>query len=110
MLRLFRLFDGREIGISEEAALGIFSADDGEFAELIERPGDVEGGIIPDDTAFAGWVVEVGGAVEDLGGLGQDEEAVSEAFGDPEELKRLCGARWTEMKASEFTEIRGVFS
>ena len=32
-------------------------------------------------------MVEVGGFVEDFGGIGEDEEAVGEAFRDPQELE-----------------------
>ena len=49
-------------------------------------------------------MVEVGGLVEDFGGVGEDEEAVGEAFGDPEELEGV-GA---EVEAGPFAEVGGV--
>ena len=45
-------------------------------------------------------MVEVGSFVEDFGGGGEDEEAVGEAFGDPEELQRV----WLKVEAFPFAE------
>lgn len=80
----------REVGGGEEGADGILGADGwSESVQGLQRPGDVEGGVVPKDAALPGWVVEVGRLVEDFGGVGEDEEAVGEAFGDPEELERI---------------------
>jgi hypothetical protein len=49
-------------------------------------------------------VVEVGGFIEDFGGFREDEEAVGEAFGDPEELEGV----WTEVESGPFAEVWGV--
>jgi hypothetical protein len=51
-------------------------------------------------------VVEVGGLVKDFGGFGEDEEAVGEAFGDPEELEGV----WFEVESLPFTEVGGVWA
>ena len=76
----------------KEGAESIFGADDGvDAAEEVEGPGDVEGGVVPEDGPFAGGVVEIGGFVEDFGGIGEDEETVRETFGDPEKLKGIGG-------------------
>ena len=71
----------REFSGDEEGALGVFGADEG--GDAFEGPGDVEGGVIPEDAALSGRVVEISGLVEYFDGIGEDEEAVSEAFGDP---------------------------
>jgi hypothetical protein len=88
----FKLASWREVGFGEEYAEGVLGTDGGLGAiEGIEGPRDVEGGVIPRDRAFSGWVVEVGGLIEDLGRVGEDEKAVGEAFGDPEELEVVVG-------------------
>jgi len=53
---------------------------------LVKRPTDAEFGIVPDDSAFTWRVEAASGLVEDFGGLGQDEESMRKAFGNPEEL------------------------
>jgi len=73
-----------------------------------QRPGDVEGGIVPEDRTFSGGVVEVGGFVEDLRGVGEDEETVGEAFGNPEELEVVVRGLSLEVKASPFAEVGRV--
>jgi len=65
----------------EGGAEGVFGANVGSYP--VQWPGDVECGIVPEDAAFAWWVIEIGGLVEDLGGIGKDNETVSEAFGNP---------------------------
>jgi hypothetical protein len=63
----FELVGWREIGCGEELAEGVLGADGGRGAiEGFEGPGDVEGGVIPEDGAFSGGVVEVGGFVKDF--------------------------------------------
>ena len=99
------LDSGWEIGFGEEFAEGVFGTDGGEAIEEIEGPGDVEGGIVPEDGAFAGGVIEVGGFVEDFGCVGEDEEAVGEAFGDPEELEWLGGGWGFEVETGPFAEV-----
>lgn len=86
--------------------MGVFGADDrGEPVEEIQGPRDVKGWVVPEDGALAEGVVEVGGFVEDLGGVGEDQEAVSEAFGDPEELEWI-GGRWRlEVESCPFSEV-----
>ena len=51
-------------------------------------------------------MIEVGGFVEDLRGAGEDEEAVREAFGDPEELEGMGGGWGFEVEAGPFAEVR----
>lgn len=53
-------------------------------------------------------MIGVGGLVEDLGGFGEDKEAVSEALGDPEEFERVCGGGVLEVESGPFSEVRGV--
>jgi hypothetical protein len=76
--------------------------------EGFEGPGDVEGGVVPENGAFAGWMVEVRGFVEDFGGVGEDEEAVGKAFGDPEELEIVVWRLGFQMESGPFSEVRGV--
>jgi len=76
--------------------------------EGFEGPGDVEGGVVPKDAAFSGRVVEIGGFVEDLGGVGEDEKPVREAFGDPEELEVVVRGFGFEVEASPFAEVGRV--
>src|ERR1700677_4434743 len=95
-----------EFCVGEQSADGVFGADGWRRAvESFERPGDIEGGVVPEDGAFAGGVVEVGGFVEDFSGVGEDEEAVGEAFGDPEELKIVVCGLGFEVKAGPFAEV-----
>ena len=52
-------------------------------------------------------MVEVSGFVENFGGVGEDEEAVGEAFGDPEEFERVVGD-WPEVEAGPLAEVGGA--
>ena len=104
-----RQVDWWKVRCREEGAEGVFGADGGRLAvEDFERPGNVEGGVIPEDAAFAGRVVEVGGFVEDFGGVREDEEAVGEAFGDPEKLEIFVGGLCLEVETGPFAEVGGV--
>jgi hypothetical protein len=103
------LLDRRQIGFGEGCSRGVFGADtEWSAIEGFEGPGDVEGGVVPEDGAFSGWVVGVGGFVEDFGGVGEDEEAVGEAFGDPKELEAVVRGRGLEVKSGPFAEVGGV--
>jgi hypothetical protein len=53
-------------------------------------------------------MVEVCGLVEDLCGVGEDQEAVGEAFRDPEELKLVSGGLSFKVEPSPLAEIWGV--
>jgi len=53
-------------------------------------------------------VVKIGGLVEDFGGVGEDEEAVGEAFGDPEELQVVARGLSFQVKAGPSSEVRRV--
>ena len=59
--------------------------------KIFKGPGDVEGGVVPEDGAFTGRIVEVGGLIEDFGSVRKNKEAVGEAFGDPEKLEIVVG-------------------
>lgn len=99
----------RKFGFEKGFALGIFGADGGGGAvEGIEWPGDVEGGVVPEDGALALGVVGIGGLIEDLGGVGEDEEAVGEAFGDPKGLNLALVGERLKVEAGPFTEVGGV--
>lgn len=74
----------------------------------MERPGDVEGRIVPEDRAFASRIVQVGGLIEHLGSVGEDEEAVGEALGDPEELEVVVRGLSFEVEARPFAEVGRV--
>jgi hypothetical protein len=90
-------------------AEGVLRADGGwNTIKSFQGPGDVEGRVVPEDGALSGGMVEVGGFVKDFGGFREDEEAVREPFGDPEELKVVFGGLSFEMKPGPSTEIRGV--
>ena len=95
---------GWKLGGGEGCAGGVLGAERGRCGEQVERPGDVEGGVVPEEAAFAGRVIEVGGLVEHLGGVGEDEEAVGEAGGDPEELERI----WAEVESGPLPEVGGL--
>ena len=105
MLRVVRW----EFCVCEQSADGVFGADGWRRAvESFKRPGDVEGGVVPQDGAFAGGVVEVGGFVEDFSGVGEDKEAVGEAFRDPKELKIVLCRLGFQVKAGPLAEVRGA--
>jgi hypothetical protein len=69
---------------------------------------NAEGWVVPEDGTFSFGVVEVGGFVEDFSCVGKDEEAVGEAFGDPEELDFVGGGLGFEVKAGPFAEVGRV--
>jgi len=103
------LLRGRQVRLGKQSSQGVLGADGWLGAvEVFDGPGDVEGGIVPEDRAFAGGVVEIGGLVEDLGGVREDEEAVGEAFGDPEELEVVVHGLGFEVEAGPLTEVGGV--
>lgn len=86
--------------------MGVLGTDDwSEAVESLDGPGDVKGGVVPDDGTFALGIVEMGGFIEDLGGFGEDKKTVSKTFGDPERLE-ISGIReWLEVKASPLAEV-----
>jgi hypothetical protein len=89
--------------------VGVLRADGGQHAtESVKGPGDVKGGIVPENGTFSGGVVEIGSLVENLGRVGEDEEAVCEAFGDPEELEVIVRRLGFEVEASPFAEVGRV--
>ena len=93
----------------EEIAGRVLGADVGAYASQgVEGPGDVEGGVVPDDGALSSRVVDVGGLVKDFGGVGEDEEAVGEACRDPEKFERMVFCWGFEAKSGPFTEVGGT--
>jgi hypothetical protein len=104
-----RLIRRGKFGFEEEFSESVFGAERcGEAVEGFEGPGDVEGGVVPEDGAFAGGVVEVGGLIKNFGGVGEYEEAVGEAFRDPEELEVVVRGLGFEVEAGPPAEVRGV--
>jgi hypothetical protein len=75
---------------------------------LIERPGDREVGVVPDDGAFTWRIVAASGLVEDLGGFGEDEEAMCEALGDPEQFELAVAVARLEVEGRPATEVGRV--
>lgn len=53
---------------------------------VLEGPGDGKGGVVPEEGSFSLGAVVVGGFVEDVGAVGEGEEAVGKAGRDPELL------------------------
>ena len=83
----------RELGSREGDAGRVLSTDAGYLtAEQVERPGDVQGGIVPQDGAFAGRIVEIGRLVENFGCLRNDQKTVGEALRDPQQIQ-IAGLR-----------------
>lgn len=76
--------------------------------ELFQRPGDVEGRIVPENGAFSGRMIEVGSLVENFGGIGEDEEAVGKAFRDPQELELIAWRFALQVEPGPFSEVRGA--
>ena len=95
-----------QLGVWEEAALGVLRAYRG--GGSFEGPGDGEGGVVPANAALAGGVVEVGSLVEDFGGGGEDEEAVGEAFGDPEEFEFAGFVQGPKVEGGVLAEVGRV--
>lgn len=101
--------DGWQVGFSKECAEGVLGTDRGWSAvECLERPGDVESGVVPEDGAFSGGVVKVSGLIEDFGGVGEDKEPVGEAFGDPEELEIVTWRLSFQVKSRPSSEVGRV--
>ena len=96
---------GWELRICEEGALSIFGADDGlQPVQCFKGPLNFERRVVPEDGALAGGVVKIGGFVKNLCGVGENEEAVSEPFGDPKELQVAYGRRF-EVETSPLAEV-----
>jgi hypothetical protein len=75
---------------------------------LIEGPGDAEFRIVPEDRTFAGRIVAACCFVEDLGGLGENEETMGKAFGNPEELELAVVIAGLEIECGPATEVGRV--
>jgi hypothetical protein len=77
-------------------------------AERFQRPGDVEGRIVPEDGTFASRIIEISGLVKNFGGIREDEEAVGKAFRDPQELELISWRFALQVKSGPLSEVRGV--
>jgi hypothetical protein len=75
---------------------------------LIERPGDAEFGVVPQYAALARRVVATSGLVENFGGVGENEEAMSKAFGDPEEFELPVVIAGLEIESCPAAEVGRV--
>ena len=75
---------------------------------MVERPGDVEFGIVPEDRTLAGRVVSAGGLVEDFGCFGENEETVGKTFGDPKELEFAVVIAGLEIESGPAAEVGRV--
>lgn len=96
-----------QFGMGEEAARGVFCADDGLAAiELVNGPTNCELWIVPNDRALTSRVVEIGCLVEDLRCVREDEKSVGKSFGNPEELEVAVVGKRCEMKAGPAAEVR----
>ena len=103
------LVDGREFGFGEECAERVLGADcRGSAVECFEGPVDIEGGVVPEDGTFSGRMIEVCGLVQDFGGIGEDEETVGKALGDPEELEIVAGRLSFQVKAGPSSKVGRV--
>ena len=76
--------------------------------ECFEGPGDLEGGVVPEDGTFSGWIIEISCFVEDLRGIGEDQEAVGKAFRDPEELDLVAWRFGLQVESGPLPEVGGV--
>ena len=112
--RLFLSIQGwiqhrREVSFRKELAPGIFGADRrSHAAERVERPANIERGIVPEDGALALGIVVTRCLVKDFRSLGEDQEPVSEALRDPEELELSGLGQWPQVEPGPFAEVRGV--
>ncbi len=66
----------------------------------LDGPVDADIRVVPGDGAFGGGCVEAGAFVLDFGGVGEGEEGVAEAFGDPE-LTHVFGGEFDGEVATE---------
>lgn len=103
-----RRFDRREFGFEEVLPKSILWTDRGwDAVKRLDRPIDGKDGIVPEDGAFSGPVVEVRGLVEDLCGVREDNKAVGKAFGNPEELQLVSGGLGFQMESGPSAEVGG---
>src|SRR5262245_47356233 len=86
---LVRTCLGERLGVSEQTRFCVPVRY--RRAQALERPRDGESGVVPEDGALVLGGVVVGGLVEDVGRLRQDEEAVREAGGNPGHVLGLAG-------------------
>jgi hypothetical protein len=87
----------------------IFVADCGSYAiERIERPVDLEGGVVPEDGAFAGGEIRICSLIEDFCGIREHEEAVGKSLRNPEKFEIACFVVRLEVEGCPFAEVRGI--
>jgi hypothetical protein len=95
-----------EFSGEERARSCILGAHRWRAVDGLERPINRERWVVPKYGAISGGVIEVGGLVKDFSSIGEDEEAVSEALGNPEKLEFSSVIAGFQVKASPFTEVR----
>ena len=74
------------VGLVERSSGHILGGDNGWGRE---RPFNADRGIVPEDGAFRGGRVKIGGFVNDVGALREDQESMSESRRDPKHLRDL---------------------
>lgn len=99
-------FELRKICVWKGTPLGILFAHL-QFCtvQLFERPLNSERWIIPNDGPFPLRVIGIGRFVEHLGGLRENEEAMGEAFGNPQHLEFTVVIPRSQMKTGPLPEL-----
>lgn len=101
--------DWRQVSRGKKCTLIVLRAYGGvRSVERFQRPGDVEGRIVPEDGAFSGRIIEISSLVKNFGGIGEDEEAVGKAFRDPKELELIAWRFALQVESGPLSEVRGV--
>lgn len=98
-----------QVGVGEQATGSVFATDRGFCAaEFMQGPGDGELWVVPEDGALSLGVVEVRRLVQDFSGFGEDQEAVGEAFGNPQKLEVAGRGERLEVEAGPSAKVRRV--
>jgi hypothetical protein len=99
----------RQVSCGEKCTLLVLRADGGlRSIKRLQRPGDIESTVVPEDRTFSSWIVEISSLVEDFGGIGENEEAVGKAFRDPEELELVARSFGSQVESRPPSEVWGV--
>ena len=75
-----------QVRLGERSSGSVFGGNNGGGCQ---RPLDSDCRIVPQDSAFRGGCVEIGGFVEHIGGLRQNQEAMGETGRYPEHFRRV---------------------
>jgi hypothetical protein len=106
---LLKQLSSRQFSFKKGFTLSILGTDGWSKAiEDFEGPRNVEGGVIPEDGAFALRIVEVSGLVENLGGLGENQKTMGKPFRNPKRLEVSGFCEGFEVKPGPFAEVRRV--